>query len=78
MPTRKTAKPTLPAPAKQDHRICFSIYYFTSEADAQRWAEAHRGSTYNGGYFDGMACGRDTTWDHKDRETGQQLYAVTD
>jgi hypothetical protein len=77
MAKRKIA-PKLPEPVKVDSRICFGIYYFASEDDAQRWAEAHKGSTYNGGWFHGMPCGRDKTWDHVDRDTGQQLYAVTD
>ena len=76
--TRK-AKVTLPEPVKRDTRICFSIAYFTSEADANRYADYVRkqGITYNGGWFDGMPCGRDKGWDRVDPELGQ-LYAVTD
>lgn len=71
--------PALPTPAKIDSRISFAIYYFTSEADAQLYAAdvARRGSTYNGGWFHGRPCGRDTTWDHTDPTLGP-LYAVTD
>jgi hypothetical protein len=80
----KTATTKVPTPAKIDSRICFGIAYFTSEAEANAYA-AHvraKGITYNGGWFDGMACGRDTTWDHVDASGGylhgKKLYAVTD
>lgn len=68
----------LPKPVKHDGRICFGISYFTSEA-AERYADdvVRRGVTYNGGWFDGMPCGRDKTWDHVDKELGP-LYAVTE
>ncbi len=68
----------LPKPVKTDSRICFGIKYFASEADADRYAEhvVATGQTYNGGFYHGMACGRDKTWDHVDKELGQ-LYAVT-
>lgn len=77
--TQRARKPALPKPVKFDSRICFSIAYFASEADAERYAEHVRamGYTYNGGWFDGMACGRDQTWDHIDPKLGQ-LYAVTE
>jgi hypothetical protein len=80
MKKTKTAKAApLPTPVKLDSRICFGIAYFATEADADAYAAHVRkvGQTYNGGYFHGMPCGRDTSWDHVDRETGQQLYAVT-
>lgn len=35
------------------------------------------GRTFNGGYFDGMACGRAADWDKIDPVLGQ-LYAVTE
>lgn len=69
----------LPKPVKFDSRICFAIAYFSSEKDADIYA-AHvrkQGYTYNGGWFHGMACGRDKTWDHVDAKLGQ-LYAVTE
>lgn len=74
------AVPVLPNPVKRDSRICFSIAFFASEADADRYAAHVRanGITYNGGYFHGMPCGRDKTWDHVDRDTGKKLFAVTD
>jgi hypothetical protein len=69
----------LPQPVKTDSRICFSIQYFSTEQDADTFAAyvRDRGITYNGGWFHGMACGRDKTWDHVDPTLGQ-LYAVTD
>lgn len=72
--TRKTT----PTPVKIDSRNCFGIAYFTTEADAEQYAAAVRvrGDTYNGGYFDGMSCGRDTGFDYTDPELGR-LYAVT-
>lgn len=78
---KRTKKATVPEPVKIDSRICFGIYYFTSEADAQAYAKAHQGNTYNGGFFHGMPCGRDQTWDHVDCSAGPlkgtKLYAVT-
>lgn len=68
----------LPTPVKLDSRICFGIAYFSSETDADRYAKHVRskGMTYNGGYFDGMPCGRDKSWDHVDPTLGP-LFAVT-
>lgn len=76
MTKKKTA--TVPVPVKQDSRICFGIAYFTTLADADAYAAHVRatGRTYNGGYFHGMPCGRDKTWDHVDATHGQ-LYGVT-
>lgn len=74
---RQTPAP-LPTPIKSESRICFGIAYFATEQDATRYA-AHvrqRGDTYNGGYFDGMPCGRDQAFDHTDATHGR-LYAVT-
>ena len=69
---------TIPQPVKFDSRICFGIAYFTNLEDANAYSQfVHkRGDTYNGGFFDGMACGRDDRFDHKDMDFGQ-LYAVT-
>lgn len=77
---RKLRKPIvkLPEPVKLDTRICFGIAYFKTEADAAAY-DAHvraNGITYNGGWFHGMACGRDKTWDYTDPVLGP-LYAVT-
>ena len=65
---------------KRDSRICFGIAYFSTEADAEAYA-GHvwaMGYTYNGGFYHGRACGRDKSFDHVDKETGKNLYAVTD
>ena len=76
---KKTIPATaVPTPVKLDSRICFAIAYFTSEADAIAY-DAHvraTGQTYNGGWFDGMPCGRDKGWDYVDATLGQ-LFAVT-
>ena len=77
-----------------DSRTCFGISFFLSEEEAQAYAAEvrERGETYNGGWFHGMACGRDETFDYviKDEDqsietrqgfpqlpVGTQLYAVT-
>ena len=69
---------SIPTPVKIESRICFGIAYFSTEADALAYAEyvRKRGDTYNGGFFHGMPCGRDTSFDHVDQSLGQ-LYAVT-
>lgn len=87
----KTDKPELPKAVRMDSRICFGIYWFLSEEDAQAYAAyiRSRGDTYNGGWFHGMACGRDKSFDYavpadeklSDGEpvlpVGTLLYAVT-
>jgi hypothetical protein len=81
MAKKKTT--AVPTPVKYDSRICFGIAYFTTEEDAMAFDRHVRalGITYNGGYFHGMACGRDKTWDHVDQSGGylhgKKLYAVT-
>ena len=64
--------------AKVDVRICFALAWFKTEAEAKVFAEEveKSGATYNGGFYHGMTCGRDKSWDYKDEELGQ-LYAVT-
>jgi len=61
-----------------DSRICFGIAYYRSEEAAAfaSAAVAARGDTYNGGWFHGMSCGRDTRWDYVSPEHGP-LFAVT-
>jgi hypothetical protein len=68
----------LPTPVKIDSRTCFGIAYFSSEADAARYAARVKlwDRRYNGGYFDGMPCRRDTTYDYTDPTLGR-LFAVT-
>ncbi len=69
----------LPTPIKQESRICFGIAWFKTEAEADRYGAHVRkaGYTYNGGFYHGMLCGRDKSWDYVDKELGQ-LYAVTE
>lgn len=65
-------------PVDRDSRICFGISFFLSEKEADEYAKfvKEQGYTYNGGYFDGMPCGRDKSFD---RVVGEQKqYAVTD
>ena len=78
MSTKKSKKlPTFPQPVFTDTRICFAIGYYASEKDAMQADKAvrARGYTYNGGFFHGMACGRDREWDYV--KDGVQYYAVT-
>lgn len=67
-----------PDPVKHDGRICFGIDFFTDEAVADAYGKfvQERGDTYNGGFYHGMACGRDTTFDYVDQKLGK-LFAVT-
>jgi hypothetical protein len=65
------------APARTEQRICFGIMWFTSPKDAAIAHDAVRrqGRMVNGGFFDGMACGRAPEWDYE--EDGVQYFAVT-
>jgi len=63
-----------------DSRICFGINYYPTLADAEAAHEVvtERGDTYNGGWFHGMPCGRDSSFDRKHPETGEVVaFAVT-
>lgn len=75
---KKPAAEELPKPAKTESRICFGLAWFKTEAEADAFAAIvrSRGESYNGGFFHGMACGRDKGFDYVDAELGQ-LYAVT-
>jgi hypothetical protein len=68
----------VPEPVERDGRICFGIVYFETESDAALYEKdvRRRGCTYNGGYFDGMACGRAKEFDYE--KDGRKLYAVTE
>jgi hypothetical protein len=70
-----TPQSTLPEPVGSDSRTCFGIKYFATEADAETFAAAIKGQTYNGGFFHGMACGRDRSFDRT--VDGARQYAVT-
>ena len=76
--TKKKKAPPVPTPVKVDSRIGFAIEYFTTEADAMAYDAMvrERGDTYNGGWFHGMACGREKQWDYVDATLGP-LFAVT-
>jgi len=66
------------SPAKVSERICLSIIFCSSEADAEKLAERveARGDTYNGGWLHGCPCGREPKRDYTD-ESGTRWYAVT-
>lgn len=63
----------------RDERICFGIVWFATEDLANKYAAQVRkeGRTYNGGFFHGMPCGRDTSWDQKDESGKVIAFAVT-
>jgi hypothetical protein len=59
-----------------DVRICFAVAYYTDPEVAKaagEYSEQH--NTYNGGYFHGMPCKRDPSFDFKWQ--GKTYYAVT-
>jgi hypothetical protein len=61
-----------------DSRICLSVLYFDNpdDADAVALKVKEQGRSYNGGWFDGMPCGREPARDYKDSQ-GIQWYAVS-
>lgn len=67
-----------PVPVQTDSRICFGLEWYATETDAKRAAKIirDRGDTYNGGYFHGSPCGRETSFDYTD-ESGRKLFAVS-
>lgn len=73
-----SANAALPIPVKSESRVCFGIKWFDSEADAVTFGEWVTGSgqRYNGGFYDGMLCGRDSAFDFTDAD-GRRLFAVT-
>lgn len=68
-----------PKPVRTEQRIAYGIAFFDKEEDALAFAKTvvERGDRYNGGWFDGMVCGRDRNFDRLDPETGRLSYAVT-
>jgi hypothetical protein len=70
---------SLPTPVDQESRICFGIVWLATEADARVWDQHVRdtGQTYNGGFFHGMSCGRDSGFDRKNPDGTVTGYAVT-
>ena len=69
----------LPKAVDHDQRICFGISFFKTEDDAKLYDQfvRRRGTTYHGGFFHGMPCGRDASFDYVHKDHGK-LYAVTD
>lgn len=67
-----------PKPVKSEMRICFGIEWYKSEADAMLAHARVRAEyrKYNGGWYHGAPCGRETRFDYEDKEIGK-LYAVT-
>jgi hypothetical protein len=63
-------------PADRDSRSCFGVYFYDHEAKAlvADLGIRVRGDTYNGGFFHGMPCGRDRSFDTSKEP---KLYAVT-
>jgi hypothetical protein len=61
-----------------DSRISLSVLYFEQEAEANKIAKQvkKQDCRYNGGWFDGMACGRCDAFDYEDNN-GIKWYAVT-
>lgn len=61
-----------------DGRIALAVLYFDSLSDAELISKRVKesGCTYNGGWFDGMACGREPARDYIDAD-GIKWYAVT-
>lgn len=77
----RDARETLPSPVRSESRTAFGLLYFATEAEAEIYGEhvLQRGDTYNGGFYHGMACGRDRSFDHDAVIEGQtvRLYAVS-
>ena len=67
-----------PMPISYEGRAAMSIAWYATEAEAQTAAAivAARGSTYEGGRFDGMACGRSEGYDKKTNGV-KVAFAVT-
>lgn len=63
---------------EHDSRICFGVFWCTSEKDADLIAKAVEaaGDRYNGGWFDGCRCGREPGRDYTD-DKGVKWHAVT-
>lgn len=78
MKQKSSMWPNIPGCVEGESRCCFGIKWFDDEAKADAYAAEVRaeGRTYNGGWYHGLPCGRDKTWDRL--VDGVQLYAVTD
>lgn len=65
-------------PIRLDSRIAMSVMWFTKESEANEAGKiiTEQGNYYNGGWYHGMLCGRETRFDYVN-EQNVQLYAVT-
>lgn len=64
-------------PVKTDSRSCFGLEWYTTEAAAIKRAEQVDFYPINGGWLDGVACGRAKQFDYIDPEQeGRKLFAV--
>jgi ribosomal protein L27 len=72
-----TATITAPTPIRTSSRTCYGVQWFATEDDAMTMDAIvrERGDRYNGGYYDGMRCGRDTSLDVI--INGKPAFAVT-
>ena len=61
-----------------DGRISLAVLFFEKEAEAKKIAieVVNQDCRYNGGWFDGMPCGRADAFDFED-DNGIKWYAVT-
>jgi hypothetical protein len=66
------AEAAAPKPVDSEGRACFGLKWFATEAEADAYAAmvVARGDTYWGGFFHGMPCGRDSSFDYVVTEEG--------
>jgi hypothetical protein len=78
MAKKRVSATAVPEPVKISSRNCFGIAFFASELDAKLYDAYVRtkGDTYNGGFYHGESCGRDSGFDYVDPTLGP-LFAVT-
>lgn len=68
-----------PNAIERDSRICFGIVWFATEeeADAAHQKVRERRERYNGGWMDGLPCGRDSSYDKRNEAGEVTAFAVT-
>lgn len=66
------------AKVAHDVRISFSLVWFATEREAERYGELNKklGTTVNGGCFHGMYCVRSPEFDYV--KNGQKIFACRD